>query len=89
MSYSRIIEVIQDNFGFNPDYVVENDILFIRVKGIDNVSLAKYILDKLKCLKITVQDREGYRFSDLGWIKIQYSEKSQLVYTKRTRTCFY
>ena len=63
--------------------------LYLRVKGIDNVSLAKYLLDKTEKYKITVKEREGYKFSDIEWIKIENSESSQLCFTNRTNTCFF
>jgi hypothetical protein len=86
--FSEIIEVI-DNFGFKPETSYKDNVLYIRVKGVDNVSLAKYILDKTNNYKITVKEREGYKFSDIEWIKIEPSETSQLHYTNRTNTCFF
>ena len=86
--FSDVINVVEQ-FGFVPQTSLKNDALYIRVKGIDNVSLAKYILDKTENYKITVKEREGYKFSDIEWIKIENSETSQLHFTGRTNTCFF
>ena len=86
--FSDIIDTV-NNFGFNPQTSLKDNVLYLRVKGIDNVSLAKYILDKTDNYKITVKEREGYKFSDIEWIKIEPSETSQLCFTNRTNTCFF
>ena len=86
--FSDVIGTVK-NFGFEPQTSLRGDVLYIRVKGIDNVSLAKYILDKTDNYKITVKEREGYKFSDIEWIKIEPSETSELHYAKRTNTCFF
>ena len=86
--FSDVIGSVK-NFGFEPQTSLKGDVLYIRVKGIDNVSLAKYILDKTDNYKITVKEREGYKFSDIEWIKIEASETSQLCFTNRTNTCFF
>jgi len=61
---------------------IENGVLYIRINGIDNVSLAKYILEECKELKVTVKEREGYKFSDLGWVQVEKSYINELVYTR-------
>lgn len=89
--FEKSLELIKCNFGFQPETKYENDSLFIRVSGIDNVSLAKYISEKINYLKITVQEREGYKFSDLGWIKIEKQdiEYSKIVYTNGRSVVFF
>lgn len=87
--YSDVINVIVDNFGFTVESKIKDGILFLRVKGIDNVSLAKYILDKTEGYQITVKEREGYKFSDIEWVKVEHSDTSQLVFVNRTNTCFF
>ena len=71
MTHEIISDIIRNNFGLVPDVVIDNDVVLLRIKGIDNVSLAKYILDKTDKIKITVKEREGYKFSDIEWIKIE------------------
>ena len=81
--------IIKNNFGFEPESRISDNVLYLRVGGIDNVSLAKYILEKTDNFKITVKEHEGYKFSDIEWIKIENSESSQLCFTNRTNTCFF
>jgi len=87
----QAIQLVKNNFGFEPEVKYEKNVLFIRVGGTDNVSLAKYIREKINYLKITVQEREGYKFSDSEWIKIekQENEHSQVVYTNGRNVVFY
>jgi hypothetical protein len=89
LTFSTIYDIIENNFRLKPDIVVKDDILYIRVKGIDNVSLAKYILEETDNFRITVKEREGYKFSDIEWIKIESNEASEIVYTGDRNTCFY
>lgn len=87
----QVIDLVKNNFGFEPEIKYENDVLSIRVGGVDNVSLAKYIREKINYLKITVHEREGYKFSDMEWIKIEEQDKehSQVVYTNGRNVVFY
>ena len=89
LTHEIISDIIRNNFGLVPDVVIDNDVVLLRIKGIDNVSLAKYILDKTDKIKITVKEREGYKFSDIEWIKIEPSDSSQIVYTNQRNTCFH
>ena len=89
MTFEDIISIIDSSFGFEPEYRITDGVLYLRVGGIDNVSLAKYILEKTKFFKITVKEREGYKFSDIEWIKVEHSEVPEIVYTNRTNTCFF
>jgi hypothetical protein len=90
MTLSQAEYLIKKNFDIEPEVKYKQNIMFIRVNGLDNVSLANYIIDKLDNLKVTVQEREGYKFSNLGWIQIEKCEgKSHLVYTNCKNIIFY
>jgi hypothetical protein len=75
-----IPNIIENSFGIKSEAILNDDHLDIRMKGIDNCSLAKYILDKCDNVKITVKEREGYKFSDLGWVKIEKSIEKEIRY---------
>ena len=89
MTFEDIIGIIKNNFGFEPESCISDNVLYLRVGGIDNVSLAKYILEKTDNFKITVKEHEGYKFSDIEWIKIEQNEISELVFTAGRNTCFH
>ena len=90
MTLSQAEERIKKYFDIEPEVKYKQNIMFIRVNGLDNVSLANYIIDKLDNLKVTVQEKEGYKFSNLGWIQIEKCEgKSHLVYTNCKNIIFY
>ena len=89
MTFEDIIGIIESSFGFEPESRIIDNVLYLRVGGIDNVSLAKYSLEKTNNFKITVKEREGYKFSDIEWIKIEHSDVPEIVYTHRTNTCFF
>ena len=89
MTFEDIIGIIESSFGFEPESRIIDNVLYLRVGGIDNVSLAKYILEKTNNFKITVKEREGYKFSDMEWIKIEQNEISELVYSGNRNICFH
>jgi len=90
MTLSQAEYLIKKNFDIEPEVKYKQNIMFIRVNGLDNVSLVNYIIDKLDNLKVTVQEKEGYKFSNLGWIQIEKCEgKSHLVYTNCKNIIFY
>ena len=55
--------------------------MFLKVEGLDNISLAKYIVDNFKEVRVTVREKESYQFSS-DWIKVEYSDDKELVLTK-------
>jgi hypothetical protein len=89
LTFDVVTDIIRESFGFEPEIRVRDEVLFMRVGGIDNVSLAQYILEKTDCFKITVKEREGYKFSDIEWIKIEYDEEPQIVFTGGRNICFH
>ena len=70
-NFEDIIEYVRKQFNLNFECEKTSNVLFIKVKGLDNYSLARYIFEKFDDIEVTVQEHEGYKFSDLGWIKIE------------------
>lgn len=70
-NFEDIIEYVRKQFSINVECEKTSNVLFIKVKGLDNYSLARYIFEKFHDIEVTVQEHEGYKFSDLGWIKIE------------------
>ena len=65
-----------------PQVEKTSNMMLIRVPGLDNYSLARYIKEEFDKIRITVNQREGYQFSDFGWIKIERSFDKELVLTR-------
>ena len=78
--FDDIVKLIEQKFDVRVEKEVSSNLLLIRVSGLDNYSLARYITENFNA-KVTVKQREGYKFSDFGWIKIQKSDNSELILT--------
>lgn len=79
--FNNIVDLVKEKFDVYVEHEISSNVMFIKVAGLDNYSLARYILETYKELKITVRDREGYKFSDSDWIKIELSDKKELILT--------
>jgi hypothetical protein len=81
-SFNEVVDLVKEKFDVYVEQEVASNVMFIKVAGLDNYSLARYILENFKKIKITVKEREGYKFSDSEWIKIEESNNNELVLTK-------
>jgi len=70
---------IKDKFGLDAEIEQAANVIFVRVSGLDNFSLARWIDKEFDELKITVKQREGYKFNNLGWIKIEQSFNKEFI----------
>jgi hypothetical protein len=66
-----IKERIKEKFGLEAEIVEASNILFLRVRGLDNVSLAEWIRVEFHNTYVSVKNRRTFEFSDDGWIKIE------------------
>ena len=80
-NFKLVVELIKDNFDVYVEHEISSNVMFLKVEGLDNTSLAKYIVDNFKEVKVTVKEKENYKFSS-DWIKIEYSDDKELVLTK-------
>ena len=67
-----IVETIWDAFHLEPEVRKENKATFVRVQGIDSLSLAEWIKSKYPLIKIDYITHACYQFSDDDWIKVEY-----------------
>jgi hypothetical protein len=80
-AFNDIVNLVKEKFDVYVEQEVSSNVMFIKVSGLDNYSLARYILENYNQLKVTVKEREGYKFSDSDWIKIELSNKNELILT--------
>ena len=78
-NFNQVVELVKEKFDVYVETEVASNVMFIKVVGLDNYSLARYIVDNFKNIKVTVKEREGYKFSDSEWIKIEESNKNELT----------
>lgn len=76
-----ILNIIHEKFGLKVDSSKTANVLFLRINGIDNYSLARWMIEEFDSIKVTVKDKEGYKFSNFGWIKVEESTNKELVLT--------
>ena len=80
-NFKLVVELIKDNFDVYVEHEISSNVMFLKVEGLDNTSLARYIVDNFKEVKVTVKEKESYQFSS-DWIKVEYSDDKELVLTK-------
>ena len=78
-NFNQVVELVKEKFDVYVETEVASNVMFIKVVGLDNYSLARCIVDNFKNIKVTVKEREGYKFSDSEWIKIEESNKNELT----------
>lgn len=62
---------IKEKFGLEAEVTEASNVLFLRVQGLDNLSLAKWIKEEYSDLIVSVKNRKTFEFSNDGWIKIE------------------
>lgn len=70
---------IKEKFGLDAEIEQVSNMILVRVSGLDNYSLARWLYKEFDELKITVKQREGYKFNNLGWIKIEQSFNKEFI----------
>ena len=80
-NFKLVVELIREKFDVYVEHEMLSNVMFLRVEGLDNDSLARYIVDNFKEVKVTVKEKENYKFSS-DWIKVEYSDNKELVLTK-------
>ena len=83
MIAKEIEQKIKDKFGLQTEIVEASNVLFLRVQGLDNVSLADWIRVEFHNTYVSVKNRRTFEFSDDGWIKIEKNDNSRTT-TKNT-----
>ena len=68
---------IKEKFGLEAEVVEAANVLFLRVQGLDNVSLADWIRVEFHNTYVSVKNRRTFEFSDDGWIKIEKNDNSR------------
>jgi hypothetical protein len=68
---------IKEKFGLEAQVVEAANVLFLRVQGLDNVSLADWIRVEFHNTYVSVKNRRTFEFSDDGWIKIEKNDNSR------------
>ena len=67
-----IVEVIEDAFLLEVESKKENNVTYVRVQGLDSLSLAQWIRSKYPKLKVECREHMAFQSSDYDWIKIEY-----------------
>lgn len=73
----EIQDRIREKFGLEAEVVEAANVLFLRVQGLDNVSLAEWIRIEFHNVYVSVKNRRTFEFSDDGWIKIEKNDNSR------------
>jgi hypothetical protein len=82
---TEIQDRIKEKFGLEAEVVEASNVLFLRVQGLDNVSLAEWIRVEFHKTYVSVKNRRTFEFSNDGWIKIEKNDNSRPT-SKNTAT---
>jgi len=70
MVLDDVIDHIEDAFQLKCKTKHKDDAVLIKILGIDNCSLARWIRSEFNNVKVYVKNHNGYKFSDEGWVRV-------------------
>jgi hypothetical protein len=70
VNFNNIIEYVEEKFKIKVESSVVSNMMLMRVNGLDNTILSRYIKNQFPNVKITSREVEGYKFNN-SWIKIE------------------
>lgn len=71
MIFNDIVSYLEDKFKLPVEYELASNVLLLRIHGVDNVSIGRYIKKDFKNIKVTTKEIEGYKITVDGWVKIE------------------
>lgn len=78
----NIAKRIKDKFGLKAEVTQASNVMFLKVEGLDNYSLARWIIEEFDNIKVSVKEREGYKILNSEWIKIEKNDNKELILTQ-------
>ena len=81
MYWNDVVNFVQQAFLLNVEHKVEDSVLYLRITGVDDMSLARYIRNEFKDITVTTRRIEGYHLynRENDWIKIEKNVDTELV----------
>jgi len=76
--FDDIVNYVEDQFGIRVQTEKAANVMFMKVSGLDDVSLARYINEKYD-VNIITRKVEGYKFFNNDWIKIENVDSKVLT----------
>jgi hypothetical protein len=74
---TEIQDRIREKFGLEAEVIEAANVLFLKVQGLDNASLAEWIRVEFHNTYVSVKNRKTFEFSNDGWIKIEKNDNSR------------
>jgi len=69
-NFKQIVEFLEGKFGIDVESEITSNQMLLRVKGLDNASLQRYINNEYDDVIVVCEEYEGYKFHNT-WIKIE------------------
>lgn len=82
IDFHNVVSFLEDKFELPVISEIVSNMMLIKVNGLDNYSLAKYIYDNMDGLKVSVKEKEGYKFNNLGWVKVERCDTKMFIQTR-------
>lgn len=67
----KIKNHIEEKFDFNVECKEENNHILLRVGGVDNTSLSKWIGQEFDHVDVKIKNKKSNKFSDNEWIIVE------------------
>ena len=71
---NNVVDKVKEVFDVDVESKEIDDILFLRVHGIDTLSLSNWIADKFSNIDVNVKYRRIDKFNDSDWIIVENKE---------------
>ena len=71
---NNVVDKVKEVFDVDVESKEIDDILFLRVHGIDTLSLSNWIADKFSDIDVNVKYRRIDKFNDSDWIIVENKE---------------
>lgn len=68
--FKQVVEFLESKFGIDVESEITANVMMLRVKGLDNASLQRYINNEYDDIKVICNEYEGYKFHNT-WMKIE------------------
>jgi len=70
MTLTDVVDHIENTFQLKCKTLSDTKLMHIKISGVDNCSLARWIRSEFDTVRVHVKKHAGYKFSDEGWITI-------------------
>jgi len=76
--FKEIVSFLESKFGLTVESEITANLMMLKVNGLDNASIRRYIENEFDDISVYCQEKEGYKFHNT-WIKIEKKQNVNMV----------